>query len=602
MLELVKKLFLLLSPRERRRFYAVVLMAIVSGLCEMAGVASVLPFLAVLADPTRIESNGLLHLAYTELGFSSPETFLVFLGIAVLGVILLSFCVRLVAVFAISRFSNMRAYSLSRQLIENYLRQPYPWFLRRNSAQLSKTVLIEVQRVVTQAIMPAMLTITQFALVLSLFGFLLAMEPVIALLAVILFGGSYVLVFIVARRMLARIGEIILQANSERFKAVHEVMSSIKDVKVLGVERPFMARFSRPTYRMAMAQSRGAVISEAPRYLLETIALGSMLGLILHLLFSRSGTLVDILPTLGLFAFAGLRLFPALQSIYRELGKLKVSKPAVDELYQDMTETQAQAMVWPAGSDRALLPLRTRLELDGISYAYPEANRTALKPLDLAVPARSTLGIIGGTGAGKTTLVDVMLGLLRPDTGSIRVDDVPVTAANLRAWQNNIGYVPQHIGLIDDSVAANIAFGVPSHLVDMAAVERAARIAELHDFVLRELPEGYRTVVGDRGVRLSGGQRQRIGIARALYHDPDVLILDEATSALDNLTEKAVMTAVANLGRAKTIVMIAHRLSTVQHCDSIIMMERGAIVARGSYDELLRESTEFRAMAGVANA
>ena len=392
-------------------------MAIVSGLCEMVGVASVLPFLAVLADPTRIERHGPLHLAYTELDFSSPETFLVFLGFAVLGLILLSFCVRLVAVFAISRFSNMRAYSLSQQLIENYLRQPYPWFLRRNSAQLSKTVLIEVQRVVNQAIMPAMLTISQFALVLSLFCFLLAMEPVIALLAVILFGGSYVLVFIVARRMLARIGEIILQANTDRFKAVHEVMSSIKDVKVLGVERPFMARFSRPTYQMAMAQSRGAVISEAPRYLLETIALGSMLGLILHLLFSRSGTLVDILPTLGVFAFAGLRLFPALQSIYRELGKLKVSKPAVDELYKDMTETQAQAMAWPAESDGAPLTLHTLLELDGISYAYPEANRTALKVLDLAIPARSTLGIVGGTGAGKTTLVDVMLGLLRPDAG-----------------------------------------------------------------------------------------------------------------------------------------------------------------------------------------
>ena len=604
MLEVMKKLFRLLSPHERQRFYATVVLAIASGLFEMVGVASVLPFLAVLSDPGRIERPGLLNRIYDGLGFSTHEHFMIFLGLGVLGLILLSLCVRLTAIYAISRFANMRTYSLSRQLIENYLRQPYIWFLRRNSAQLSKTILIEVQRVVNQAIIPVMMTISQFALVLSLFGLLLYMEPAIALIAVALFGGSYVLVFIVARRILARIGDVILQSNNARFKSVHEVMSSIKDVKILGVERPFIKRFCEPTHKMAVVQSTGAVISEAPRYFLEALALGGMLVLILYLLLSRSGTLVDVLPTLGIFAFAGLRLFPALQAIYRELGKLKISKPAVDELYADMMETRARTTApWSArpdghGSQRGL-PLNDRIELDGISYAYPEANRTALRSLGLEIPARRTLGIVGGTGAGKTTLVDVMLGLLSPEEGSLRVDGVPVTADNVRAWQNNIGYVPQQISLIDDSVAANVAFGIPPEEIDMAAVERAARVAELHGFVVSELPDGYQTKVGDRGVRLSGGQRQRIGIARALYHDPDVLILDEATSALDNLTEKAVMEAVHNLGRAKTIIMIAHRLTTVQSCDTIIMMEHGQIVASGTYEELLGKSTKFRAMAGI---
>jgi ABC-type multidrug transport system fused ATPase/permease subunit len=379
-------------------------------------------------------------------------------------------------------------------------------------------------------------------------------------------------------------------------------MTSIKDVKILGVERPFLERFAGPTRRMAVVQAKGAVISEAPRYLLEAMALGAMLVLILYLLFSGTGTLVDILPTLGIFAFAGMRVFPALQTIYRELGKLRVSKPAVDELFADMMETRARALDWPAEAEGPRLALGDRLELDAVAYAYPAANRTALAGLDLTVPARSTLGIVGGTGAGKTTLVDLILGLLWPDAGAIRVDGVAVTKVNLRAWQDNIGYVPQQISLIDDSVAANIAFGVPKERVDMAAVERAARIAELHGFVTTELPQGYATRVGDRGVRLSGGQRQRIGIARALYRDPDVLILDEATSALDNLTEKAVMDAVHNLGRAKTIIMIAHRLSTVQGCDAIIMMEQGRIVARGTYEELLGTNLKFRAMAGVGGA
>jgi ABC-type multidrug transport system fused ATPase/permease subunit len=285
--------------------------------------------------------------------------------------------------------------------------------------------------------------------------------------------------------------------------------------------------------------------------------------------------------------------------IYRQLGALKVTKPAVDELYADMMETEAQAMDWP--KDRKPLPLDDRLELDGISYAYPEASRTALKALDLTIAARSSVGIVGGTGAGKTTLVDIMLGLLWPDEGIIRVDGVSVTRDNLRAWQKNIGYVPQQISLVDDTVAANIAFGIPRERVDMASVERAARIAELHDFVVNELPDGYETRVGDHGVRLSGGQRQRVGIARALYHDPDVLILDEATSALDNLTEKAVMDAVHNLGQAKTIIMIAHRLSTVQSCDTIIMIEHGQIVAQGTYADLLGKNAKFRAMAGAAS-
>ena len=332
MLEVVKKLFLLLSPRERRRFYAVVLLAIVSGLFEMLGVASVLPFLAVLSDPSRIERNAILHRVYVELGFASPQGFMIFLGFGVLTLILLCLGVRLVAIFAISRFANMRAYSLSSQLIESYLRQPYPWFLGRNSAQLSKTVLIEVQRVVNQAIMPVMTTISQAALVLSLLGLLVVMEPVIALTAVVLFGGSYVLVYLFTRRVLARIGEVIIASNDARFKSVQEVMSSIKDVKILGVERPFIERFSVPTFRLARSQSRAAVIGETPRDVLQALALGGMLVLILSLLSSRSATLVDILPTLGIFAFSGLRLFPALQSIYRELGNLKIAAPAIESL------------------------------------------------------------------------------------------------------------------------------------------------------------------------------------------------------------------------------------------------------------------------------
>jgi ABC-type multidrug transport system fused ATPase/permease subunit len=273
---------------------------------------------------------------------------------------------------------------------------------------------------------------------------------------------------------------------------------------------------------------------------------------------------------------------------------MRFAGPALDALHTDLTTTSAPPAAAPAP---APLRLRDRLVLRDVRYSYPGAERPALAGLDLAIGANTTVGLVGSTGAGKTTAVDVVLGLLEPDGGALEVDGVTIDAANRRAWQRALGYVPQQIFLTDDSVAANIALGVPPAEIDTAAVERAARIAELHDFVTGELPQGYATAIGERGVRLSGGQRQRIGIARALYHDPDVLILDEATSALDNRTERAVMDAVHNLGRAKTIVMIAHRLSTVRDCDTIFVLEQGRCVAAGHYDELLDRSRSFRELA-----
>ena len=302
-------------------------------------------------------------------------------------------------------------------------------------------------------------------------------------------------------------------------------------MKFLGLENVYLRRYQIPSLQNARANTFRSVVSESPRYLLQGLAFGGMLLMILILLFTGGGSLAGVLPLLAIYAFAGLRLLPAMQQIYAELTMIRFNRMALDSLHKDMTEIHATQDGLPVEEVRVEpVHLRDRLELIDMHYAYPLAERPALRGLSLTIPALTTVGIVGGTGAGKTTAVDLILGLLEPQQGRIEADGVPIGRGNMRAWQNSIGYVPQQIFLTDASVSANIAFGLPPEKIDQAAVERAAEIAELHGFVTNELPQGYETRVGERGVRLSGGQRQRIGIARALYHDPDVLIMDEATS------------------------------------------------------------------------
>jgi ABC-type multidrug transport system fused ATPase/permease subunit len=453
---------------------------------------------------------------------------------------------------------------------------------------------------VSRALIPAMRLIAQSLTVIFLLALLLAVNPAVAAGAGLIFVGTYAAIYWGFRSILRKLGDIRLEASRLRFKIADEVFGAVKEVKLLGLEQTYLARFQGPSRRMAESESTAQLIGELPRYLLETVAFGGIVLLILVLLVGGGNTVNDVLPTLGIFAFAGLRIFPAVQSMYLSLTTLRTTVATLDAVHADYMEVVGRDTGFAVSKiDRTPLRMTERLDLDRIVYNYPAADRAALAELSLDVRARTTVGIVGGTGAGKTTAVDVLLGLLQPQSGTLRVDGTAITNDNLRNWQGAVGYVPQQIFLIDDSVSANIAFGIRPEDRNQAAIEAAARVANLHDFVLSDLPQGYDTHVGERGVRLSGGQRQRIGIARALYHNPDVLILDEATSALDNLTERAVMEAVHALGHQKTIIMIAHRLSTVRNCDRIFLLEQGRVSAAGTYDELVTDNETFRRMVGT---
>lgn len=592
------KLFDLLDARERKRFVLLMGIMVAVSLSELLGISSVLLFLGVLADPSRMDAVPVLTWMRGALALEDAFSFQIVLATATIAVVSLGLVIKAAGIYAIVRFSQSCGAAISIRMLDAYLRFPYDWFLGRNTADITSNVLIETDRTTNQVLEPAIRLLGNVLLALVLVGFLLTVDPTVAFGAASTVGGLYATIFVFLRPHLLRQGRQILAANTARFRIANEAAGGLKELKLLGLEDTYKQRFTAPARQRARLQALAKAMGELPRYALEAIAFIAMIGMTLVLMLRNDGSLVSTIPVLGTFAFAAMRLLPVLQQIYNTFAQIRTGYPALEALHADYREAMTRLAHQPVPAPAAArLPLRDRLEIENLHYAYPSSERTALRGISLSLPARSTIGLVGGSGAGKTTLVDLILGLLRPDTGTIRVDGQVLDRHRMRAWQQNIGYVPQSIYLTDATVAENIAFGIPRDRIDRKAVERAATIAALHDFVIADLPAGYDTLVGERGVRLSGGQRQRIGIARALYHDPALLIFDEATSALDTLTEQSVMEAVHRIRNDKTVIMIAHRLTTVRGCDCIYMLDGGMVVASGRFEQLMDSNDMFRRMA-----
>lgn len=577
--------------------FLTVAVIVMAGL-EILNVGAIMPFLIVAGNPSAIHDYRLLEYSYRTFGFGSDDEFLVALGFAVLSLLVVTNVWIALTTYWQTRFVWAWNHAHSSQLLRYYLYRPYTYFLSRNTSDLSKNILSEMQHVTGQLLVPAIQGLGRSFAVLSISTVLFLTEPVLALIVTLIFGGSYSLIFVLVQRKLKRIGSERLNANSHRFTAAAEALVGIKDVKLLGREEHFLKRFDRPSGLFSRHQATSQVIAQLPRYGIETVAFGGMILLVVFLTIQR-GNLAAVLPLLGFYAFAGYRLMPAVQNVFRALSHIRFFGPALDSVLGEMEPVERQphasagTIVGCPLSDSAPLLYDQELSLDSVTFSYPFAEQPAIQALTLSIQARTAVGLVGSTGSGKTTVADVLLGLVRPQEGTIWVDGVSLTDGNIGQWQRCIGYVPQDIFLIDTSVTENIAFGLPRSEINMEAVRRAARVAMIDEFVCTEMPNGYETVVGERGIRLSGGQRQRIGIARALYGDPSVLIFDEATSALDNRTEDILMEAIRSLKGRKTIITIAHRLSTLRDCDVIYMLEKGTIVAKGSYAELASGQGRF---------
>lgn len=562
------KIWSLFSPFERRRAALMLVLIILMALAEAVGVLSIMPFLSTLGRPAIVHENPLLDRLYRMLGMDDTRTFVVTLGLISMFVVVVSSAFKAVTLHVVNRFVHFQRHSLSSRLLSRYLHQPYEFFLARNPSELGKNVLSEVDQLIFDLLQPLSMLIAQGAMVLAMTALIVAYDPRMALAIIAVVTVLYGTIYLAVRHRLMRIGHERQAANAGRYQACNEALGGIKDVKVTHTADAWLTAFNRNSREFSRHSATAETLSTSPLYMVEAVGYSGLILIALFLL-TRNNDIAHVLPALGLYGFAAYRLLPAVQIMYRGFARLRFSAAVLENIHHDLSLAGEPR---PVGGTDTLSP-QHEIRLRGVRYAYPSTpDKPALNDMNLTIPAKTSFGIAGRSGAGKSTLMDILLGLLHPQTGSVEVDGVPITADNVATWQRAVGYVPQHIYLADASVAENIAFGVPKEHIDMQSVERAARAAQIHDFVTTELPQGYGTRVGDRGIRLSGGQRQRVGIARALYHDPSVLLMDEATSALDVNTEKAVGEAIRSLSGRKTVVVIAHREASLRACDCVITL------------------------------
>ena len=587
-----KDIAYLLTPKERSLSIVLFIMVIFMAIFDIIGIASLMPFMAVLSTPEIIDTNFYLNKLFLYFSFESRQDFLFFLGIFVFIALVFSIFFRACTQWFILRFAYMRAYSMSSRLVEGYLFQPYSWFLNKHSGDLGKNILGEVDQVIMGAFIPLMQVIAQIVVLLAIFIFLICIDPFLAICVASVLSITYSIIFLFLRNKLSALGAIRLDANKNRYKTLTEMFGGFKEVKVSGFENTFVKKFKPHALSFSKAQSGSQIFAEMPKYALEMIAFGGML-LIVLIIMSTSNNINTILPTISAYALAAYRMMPALQMLFRNVSVLRFNGPALSKLASEFKNSAKNRNI---EDDLHKLDFNELISVENVSFKYEEASESSLKNITIKIPKNSSIGIVGSTGSGKTTFIDIILGLLKPTEGNLLVDGLKIEEKNAVNWRKNIGYVPQDIYLIDDTIESNIAFGVNKNEIDKGIIESVSKIANIHDFIKNDLENGYQTVVGERGVRLSGGQKQRIGIARALYFSPSLLVLDEATSALDNVTENLVMESIEKLNKKITIITIAHRLSTIQKCNQILIFDRGRLVEYGSYYELMESSKIFKQM------
>ncbi len=549
------------------------------GFFEVVSAASILPFIYVVSNPEIITTNDYLQSVYSFLNFSSVDNFIIFIGSAVFILVVVGYTFRGIVNYLISKFVYTVIYSISKRLLQKYLSHPYSWFLNRHSAAMEKTLLIETHKFGVVVLLPATYIISNTTVSVFFILLLIVINPAIAICAVILIGSTYILIYKFFSKKREAAGNERNIAQGDTFKLVKETLSAIKEIKIFGLEENQISHFDEPAKKLSEKQANIQIISELPQFIFQAIAFGGIVALLILLKIIQHQEITTILPLLALYAFSGFRLIPSFQRIYSSLTVLNSADSVIKEIHTDlMLNTQPLTTSTTATTEAfsETIYMQQQLELKQVSFTYPLSTTPVVESVDFTIKANTKIGFMGSTGSGKTTVLDIILGLLEPTSGAVFIDGKKLTKENVKAWQNSIGYVPQHVFLMDDTIASNIAFGVPFKNIDYEKVKRVAQLTQLDNFI-STLAKGYESTIGERGVRLSGGQRQRLGIARALYRNPSILILDEATNALDKETEELILDAIHGLPYTHTIIMVSHHMDALKNCDELLIFENGKI-------------------------
>ena len=591
-----RKIWNLLSRRERK-YALILLMMMFVGMClETLGIGMVIPAIVLITHEDVGASYPIIRPVLVALGNPSQGTLIVGGMFTLVAIYLVKALYLGVLAWLQGLYQAAVKVRLSQRLFTTYLRQPISFHLQRNSAQLIRNAVAEANQLAMSGLGAAMRLCTDGLLLLGIGALLLLVEPLGALIISVVLGSTAWGFQRITRARVIAWGEARRYHEVLRIQHIQQGLGGAKDIKLLGRESDFLEQFYVHTVHAARATRLMDILRQVPRLGLELLAVLGLAILVLIMLVQER-ELATIMPTLGLFGVAAFRLLPSVNRVLGAIQELRFSVPVIDNLYEEL---QLAAPALPARGVKPTRELRQEIRLTDVSYVYAGASIPALNEVSFSIRQGETVGLIGPSGSGKSTLVDVLLGLLTPTAGYVTVDGHDIHES-LRPWQDQIGYVSQSIYLTDDSLRRNVAFAVPSEDIDDEGVRRAIEAAQLKEFVA-SLPNGVESVVGERGIRLSGGQRQRIGIARALYHDPGVLVLDEATSSLDTATEQGVMRAVVALQASKTILIVAHRLSTVKHCDRLYRLEKGYIVEEGPPSTILSSQAEQDSVAEAAGA
>jgi ATP-binding cassette, subfamily B, bacterial PglK len=598
MTKFLAKLLYVTKGNHRQMIVMIFLFIFISGL-EVFSTGAIGPFIAIATKPDTITSNRWLNLIYQQLNFNSQQQFLIVLGLLVIIAFYAKAFFSFNAQKSVFEFGYGLRGKLAYKLMKAYLEAPYSFHLKTNSATLIQNVVTSTDMVCIGLIMSLLTSISNAVVILALIILLVNTNSMALILIAIILLVSLGLLYPMKDR-LVRWGSEGWQANGEMIRIMNHGLGGFKETRVLGCESYFQQQMAVQTQKYARNMSFASGYGNLPRFVIEAFMISFLIGFTFLFINFNQGNEENLTAVLGIFAIASIRLLPATGNFISGINVIRANAHALDRLFFDLKELEQQAIAddktenrsenLELNQDSSPIIFNNQLTLDKLTYQYPNTKKKALKEISLTINKGQSIGLIGKSGSGKTTLVDVLLGLFVPQSGDIQVDGISVYS-NLRAWQNQIGYVPQTIFLIDDTVERNIAFGVPDHLIDQERLKKAIEMAQLTE-VIEQLPNGIKTLVGERGVLLSGGQRQRIGIARVLYHEREILVFDEATAALDTETEKLVTEATKALSGQKTIIIIAHRLSTIEHCDRIYQLECGQILRSGTYQEVVLNSSK----------